>query len=439
MMLTKPARWLDIGAHFKDVHFALGQETPGALLEPLLGEAREIDPVEGLDVVAEGFEDAADDAVLARVDLDAEFAVVGVDIFEFVGGDGAVGKFDAAQDGLAVLFGEGTVEVDLVDLLLVVGGMRQALGHLAVVGEEEDTGGVLVKPADGEYAYRGLAEQVHHGLLRMRVAGGGDIAAGLVHDHIDFFLSLETLAVEADVVGEDIDLGAEFGDDFAVDGDAAGLDQTVGFPAGADARIGDVFVEADNLLHGRLDVIVVGDGGVELLLAFLDHPADAVILLGRIFPGAGLGAVGLAFTVGLVAEGPGFAVSGCLALSVCFSLTVRFAVSGGHPVAVWFPVTVAPALAVTAPRRAGSFIVETAVGRVDSLRASLVGGFPGGKVFPMGNFTFFLEIFHFLTFSFAVASRHYFEYICNRSLLEGGSVCIRVEMGLQRGLAGGVP
>ena len=52
-MLTNPALWLDICTHLKNIHFALRQETPGALLETLFGQAGEVDPVEGLDFVAE--------------------------------------------------------------------------------------------------------------------------------------------------------------------------------------------------------------------------------------------------------------------------------------------------------------------------------------------------------------------------------------------------
>ena len=95
------------------------------------------------------------------------------------------------------------VQDDLVDLLLVVGRVGQALGHLAVVGEHQHAGGVLVQAADGEDARGTALEDVHHGLFRVRVAGGGDVALGLVHHDVHLLLALETLAVEADVVGED--------------------------------------------------------------------------------------------------------------------------------------------------------------------------------------------------------------------------------------------
>ena len=113
---------LYVRPHLQDVHLALGQVAPVALLEALLGQAGEVDAVQGLHLVTEAFEDATDDAVLAGVDLDAQLTVVmGVDVLELVGGDRAVGQFDPGEDLLLVLLGEGVVQDDLVDFLLVVG------------------------------------------------------------------------------------------------------------------------------------------------------------------------------------------------------------------------------------------------------------------------------------------------------------------------------
>ena len=58
-------------SHAQHLHFLLCEETPVAAAEVLLGESCELHAVELNDAVAEVLEDAAYDAVLAAVDLDA--------------------------------------------------------------------------------------------------------------------------------------------------------------------------------------------------------------------------------------------------------------------------------------------------------------------------------------------------------------------------------
>lgn len=109
-MLTNPAlcsvclSGLDIGPHLEDIDLALAEVSPLALLEALLGETREVNPVKSLHVVAEGFEDPSDDPVLAGVDLDAETSVVlGVDIFKLVGLDVAVVEVETLCEDLLLV------------------------------------------------------------------------------------------------------------------------------------------------------------------------------------------------------------------------------------------------------------------------------------------------------------------------------------------------
>ena len=176
--------------------------------------------------------------------------------------------------------------------------MGEPFGDLAVVGEHQHSGGGLVQASYGEYAGVAALQQVHDGLAGMGVAGGGDIALGLVHHDIYLLLALETLAVEADVVGEDVDLGSELGDDLAVDGDYAGLDEGVGLTPGAYAGIGDELVEADLVLDRSGYVVVVGELGVVDVGPALDHTVDALFralveegILLAAFAADGLGAL----------------------------------------------------------------------------------------------------------------------------------------------------
>ena len=180
---------------------------------------------------------------------------MGVDVLKFIGLCDAVTELYAFQELLLVLFLEGGVQDHLVDLLLVVGGVGELFGHLSVVGEHKDAGGVLVQTANGEYPGGAALEEIHHCFICVRVAGGGDIALGLIHHDIDLLFTLEALSVEADVVSEDVHLGAKFRHNLSVHGYNTALDHCIGLPAGADAGIGDEFVEAHHFLY-------FGGGGV---------------------------------------------------------------------------------------------------------------------------------------------------------------------------------
>ena len=68
--------------------------------------------------------------------------------------------------------------------------------------------------------------------------------------------ALERLAVNGDGVGGEVGFGAEFGDDFAVEGDAAGKDDFLGFAAGGDAGGGEDFLEAVG--HERRRIVESG-------------------------------------------------------------------------------------------------------------------------------------------------------------------------------------
>ena len=167
------------------------------------------------------------------MDLDAETSVVlGVDIFKLIGLDVAVVEVKShREDLLLVGLLKRFVEDDLVDFLLVVGRVGELLGDLAVVGEHQHTGGVLVEPSDREHPQFASPEKIHDGLLGVRVAGAGDKALRLVHHDVDLLLALEPLAIEADIVVEDVDLRSKLGHNLSVDGHDTGLDEVVSLAA----------------------------------------------------------------------------------------------------------------------------------------------------------------------------------------------------------------
>ena len=107
--------------------------------------------------------------------------------------------------------------------------MSEPFRNLSVVGEKQDSGSVLVKPAYRIYPGGAALEKIDYGFLCVRVTCSGYISLGFVHDEIYLLLSLETLSVETDVVIMDVHLGAEFCHDLSVDGHHTGLDEGVGF------------------------------------------------------------------------------------------------------------------------------------------------------------------------------------------------------------------
>ena len=75
---------------------------------------------------------------------------------------------------------------------------------------------------------------------------------GLVEDKVAKALgALEQLAVDADVVAAGVGLGAQYGDDLAVDLDAALLDHCLGAAAAGDAGGGENLLQALQLGGGR--------------------------------------------------------------------------------------------------------------------------------------------------------------------------------------------
>jgi len=142
-----------------------------AALDVLLSEAGVHYPIKPANVVAEMFEDAADDAIAAAVDLEADLGpVFRIGISDDVDVGGAVFEdYPAADDLVEVTFRENLVEDDVVDLLYFVGGVGEFLREIAIVGEEEDTGGVAIQATDGEDAFGGgVLDEMQDGFTALR-------------------------------------------------------------------------------------------------------------------------------------------------------------------------------------------------------------------------------------------------------------------------------
>ena len=142
-------------------------------------------------------------------------------------------------------FGGLAGDLDEVSFFYAGGGLGEAVGQLAVVGDDEQAFAHVVEAADGVEALLHLVEELHHRGAAFGVLDGGDEAAGLVEDEVAVALgALEQLAVDADVVAGGVGLGAQHGDHLAVDLDAALLDHGLGAAAAGDAGGGEDFLQA---------------------------------------------------------------------------------------------------------------------------------------------------------------------------------------------------
>ena len=248
-------RTLFEGSHAQHIHFLLCEEAPVAAAEVLLGESSKLYAVEFHHTVAEVLEDAAHDAVLAAVNLDAYLALVGVTgILDGVGMYFAVLKFDAVGNLLQVVCCHVLVEIYMVNLLLEELGVCELRGEVAVVGEEKHAGGVAVESAYGVDALRTyVLDEVHYGLALLWVIACGDAILRLVEQDINLLLKGYGLVVELYFVGAHY-LCSEFCYSFAVHCHHSCLYEFIGFATAAYACVGEELVETDGFV--RVEVLL---------------------------------------------------------------------------------------------------------------------------------------------------------------------------------------
>src|ERR671925_299869 len=125
----------------------------------------------------------------------------------------------------------------------LVARVHEPVRQLAVVGEQDEAGGVGVQPADWIQARARRRDQPHHRRSTLRVARRRHHAGGLV-DHPDDALlrAADELAVDAHLRRHG-DPAPEVGHHLPVDGHPPGPDQVLGRPAGGHTRVGEVLGE----------------------------------------------------------------------------------------------------------------------------------------------------------------------------------------------------
>lgn len=127
-----------------------------------------------------------------------------------------------------------------VRLLDLVARVRQLLGERAVVGEEEQAGGIRVQSTDRIDALLHTLNEVHHRVRRVAILRGRHVAEGLIQDQVDVVgEGLDSLSINTHVVDLGIRLRPGLRDLPAINRYASGRDQVLAGSTRGDSRAGE--------------------------------------------------------------------------------------------------------------------------------------------------------------------------------------------------------
>ncbi len=258
--------------HTQHVDLFLCEEAPVATAKVFLGETGKLHTVELGHTIAKALENTAHDAVLATVNLYTHLTLVGVaGILDGIGLDLTIVEVDALCDLAHIMCGDVLVKIYMIHLLLQELRMSQLAGQVAIIGEQQHTCSISVESAYGIDTLRtGILHQIHHCLALLRVVTGGHIVLGLVEQHIDLLLQLDSLIMEFHLIGTQ-DFGSQFGHHLTIHSDYSSLDICVGLTTAAHTGIGEELVETNRLI------------GVDVLL-FIFYALLGTVFCVRIIP-----------------------------------------------------------------------------------------------------------------------------------------------------------
>jgi hypothetical protein len=146
--------------------------------------------------------------------------------------NGANDGVSVAAKTLQIAHQQATFNFYVIDLLEIGPVFQHFGGEVAVVGEKNETAGVVIEAADGIDALGQAAEEISKGLAALGVGHGGDDFGRLVKDEVDAALvSLNKFAGGFNAVFRGVGFAAEFGDHLAVDADLTADDELLGVAA----------------------------------------------------------------------------------------------------------------------------------------------------------------------------------------------------------------
>ena len=260
-----------VSTHAQTVYLLLGEVAPVAAANVLLSQSGKLHAVELGNLISQRLEDAANDAVLARVNLDAYLLLIGIaGILDGVSLDVTVLQRDALGNLLHIVSRNSLVQVNVIDLLLQELGVRQLRSQVAIIGKQQHTGGVAVQTTNGIDALgASILNKVHHRLTLLGIIAGGNVVLGFVQQHINLLLQCNGLVVETDVVGAH-HLGTQLVDNLTIDSHHTSLDKLVSLATAANTGISQELVQTDGLI------------GIEVLLLIFNTLLQRILGIGII-------------------------------------------------------------------------------------------------------------------------------------------------------------
>ena len=189
--------------------------------EPLEHDGADGDPGQAHDLVSELGQHPADLALLAlgQHQLERRRLALGADDPGPLGANLAVGQPDPL-DQLTHDFGAGgPCHQSPVRLLDPVSRMSQAVGQLAVVCQDHESGTVLIEPADGVNAFWNFGQEVDHPGPARGILVRRNVTLRLVHGIVNHLLEVDAFAVHRDRRLFRIDPRSQLAHDRAIDRD----------------------------------------------------------------------------------------------------------------------------------------------------------------------------------------------------------------------------
>lgn len=169
--------------------------------------------------------------------------------------DSAVGEGDSLCEGFGDIHVRFAVERRDIGLVHVLLGREHPVGIVAVVGQDQQTGGVLIEPSRGKNTVAAVLgrQQVEDGFFTA-VLGRGYDAGGFIEHIVHVPPIGQGLSVQRDKVIFGVDLGIDRAADDFIYGNAFVADSFAGVPA-AEGSLGcDEFIES--FFHNRLRFLI---------------------------------------------------------------------------------------------------------------------------------------------------------------------------------------
>jgi len=252
------------------------QQSPLPRQQVAEGELSDRDTLELMDLVPELREHAADLAVLPLVEnhlKDRALLVLRLEV-DVLGAGHSLREADAAAEFVEGFQSGNACHLDKVFLLDAIPRVGEEVCQFAVVGDEDQPFAHSVEPADGKQPLFPRDE-----VDDARPAVGVEVRghhADRLGEHVDDPLRVgETFAVDADLLAERIDPGAELRDHLTVDLDPPGRDQLFAVPPAAESGCGEHLLEP-------LEAVIHSDRG-------LAKPAAGGSFAGRLVSGLATG------------------------------------------------------------------------------------------------------------------------------------------------------